>query len=1627
MERQTDHFKQMLDKALAQMVLTPQRKTAIRQGVRLRRRRQRILWGTAACAAVFVLVFTLAVPGALRGFSPSAQPGASQQVGTFELAPDQATAGLIQTDSGFLLNTATPMSAAEVQNLVVFTPASQFSVDQKSDTSFYLKPESLLENTVYQIALQHGDGETPATWAFQTDGALDIISTLPSSNVTGVPVETGIELSFSGAVSELDGKLTVAAPDGSKVPGRIEYHGRTGVFVPSETLAEDTIYTVTAAAGLKDSSGRVLGEDYVFSFRTARSQADVPYFTLSGNYTESFLPTDPVVVELSADARLNEENSQVHVELYALDQNEYLDLAERQQKSTIPGLSRTEDFIAQPKNQKAVMTFDTALQWRGNNVYLPAYAVFPESPGAGWYLADLTTTCAGTDLRVQKLIQVSDASVYLQSQNGSTYLWLNSASSAGSVSGASIKLQDLTAKTAADGLAVLETGDLQGGRLTVEYGDVRYAEYVSLAGKSEALASQQYYAYLYTDRTAYLPDDTIHFWGIVLPRSGAQLPSQLEVRLDEATGITVEVGGDGSFSGELAYTAYQPTYCPLYAQVDGSYLCSTGVEIMDYTKPSYLLSVTPDKSYYLPGDTAHLTVSGTFYDGTPADGLAVSVSLEQETRGLTLDSQGVATVSIAVPTYEAFQYRDLSLSVWASGQEDHTSPSWTWVPYFTGLTRLETEDTSTDGGISFKLSARALDLAKADASQNLSADYYAGELDGEAAEVSAVATVYRNEYVPVESGEYYDFIQKKTVKQYDYQYQTTQLQTFPLQTESGVFQSPLIEVEYQPRVSYSVSLQLRDSNGGKGSTELYLNGRSYYPRFGDYETYQLLDGDLSPSVSFTQQNPVQLQLYGPKEKVQGGTLLYLPVKENVFSPGISRDGKVTLPFSEEQVPNFYIYGAYFDGKHVFPISPSSCYFDSAGRELQLTVQTDKEQYRPGETVEATVKVTRRDGTPVVAPLVLSAVDEAAFAVKEQEANPLQTLYQPAFYSNVITTASYVQHPAMDDVIAEGGGEGESAGVRRDFKDTACFVTATSDETGTARVSFKLPDNLTTWRLTAVAAARDKAENQVLAGAGRGSAVVSIPYFVHPILNDKYLAGDEVNLSLRSAGKSINAQTEIQYTVTLTGDASLQKKASGLAAGAVPVQLGKLEAGNYTVRIQGKAGEYSDTLEQKFTVADSLLTTYQSVKTDLDGAASIQAVRYPVTLYFYDRENSLYMDALTYLQTAWGERTDQKAARNLAAKLLQELGETGYPERAPILEMQESGGGVRLLPYGDTDPLLTAQLCVAVPDQVNLSFAKNYFYRILYNRESASSQVAAAYLGLAALSEPVLLDMANLLASDGLPQEDQILLAYGLALLGDVNSAATWYDKTITPQLKMLDNQKYCGSYQLTAQAAALAYRIHSDDFQGLMEYVLNTPSGEYTPVMEIAAYLAASPLPKNNDAQLSYTKDGQQKTVTLKGLYTDQFTQKQLENGNFQAVSGDIGVRAVYTGDGSGLESDSRIQVQKHYERQESYTMVTLQVDFTAEAPVGYYTVTDIAPSGARFVYADLGYGQGWYLSSSQGETTIFQVDRGTDPNSLRDSVTITYYLRTALPGSYVTERCAVVHNETGLTAFSKRGTLSLS
>ena len=276
---------------------------------------------------------------------------------------------------------------------------------------------------------------------------------------------------------------------------------------------------------------------------------------------------------------------------------------------------------------------------------------------------------------------------------------------------------------------------------------------------------------------------------------------------------------------------------------------------------------------------------------------------------------------------------------------------------------------------------------------------------------------------------------------------------------------------------------------------------------------------------------------------------------------------IEVPVTEDMLPNAYVAvtlirgredkpkdddGTTIDpGKPAFKMGYVALEVDRTEKVLSVSVEPERRVYRPGETVNAEILVKDSAGNPVSGEVTFMAVDEGVLSLTGYKTpNPIADFYMKASLG-VITAESRMAIVSRVDGASEedgekgdegGGGEGggEAANYRAAFATTAAFIpTVVTDASGKAKVSFKLPDNLTAFRLMAVGAGSD---NRF--GSGDTRVQVQKPLMLRPSLPRVASTGDtfEVRAVVQAVGESagrVRVSAEVKGPVELTGAQSAE--------------------------------------------------------------------------------------------------------------------------------------------------------------------------------------------------------------------------------------------------------------------------------------------------------------------------------------------------------------------------------------------------------------------------------------------------------------------------------------------------------
>lgn len=1598
----------------------------------------------------------------------------------FRMSASSSDALGVAPDSAFLLETQDALTAEEVAALLAIDPPLDFDVELVEETSqaqplvrlahaadgelpnrYRIVPkEPLAEGQVYRVALlDQPAGEPLRSWSFQAQRPLAVVQSLPANEASDVPLDTGIELTFNAdGVQDIADKVRFDPP----IEGSWELHKRTASFVP-KALAPNTLYTLTVAEGLGvEGTTQTLAEPYRVQFQTGSgSTGDLsqpPTLGFSRLIWEAPTGQAPVVAMYG----WGPDGSALQPGALPF---------------TVSRYAGPEDFVAALDQAQAVPNWASAArgQYEADAADLPVVASFeaeprkvgeandlvvtlPEALPAGYYLVQ-----AESDGRkIPTWLQVTDLAPYVAVAQDKTLLWVNDVTAPSPVSGAvasGLGDTEFKATTGADGTALVDTPDgmvktMQNtpwfrrdaavGNLLVRAGDKTAVVPLGavLANQSGSPfrgfgnpGADNYWRYLYTDRHLYRPSDTVHAWGVVRPRDGAAGGLALTLELVDNGNLDfnfqptvlasteVSTGATGTFSGTLPIAGVAPGYYDLRVRAGDQVVASTYAEVRNFVKPAYKIDVTPSSASIFTGDSITMTTQTSFFEGSPLPGVGLKYDLQAGrpiSGTLTTDANGAAVLRIP----------ELNL-----GQQDYAYQPFDWVNMYVTPQLAEEGDIAGSGMV--RVFRSGLDIAaegKVSEGQaavsgtvytvdpSTSADVYgydpASWRGAPAAGVPVTAEIMETTWERIQEGETYDFVSKTVQPKYRYESREVSLGEQRLTTEpDGTF---VLGFPADAEKTYNVRLSVTDDADRRYATQIGVGGTGRYYQPDQYAT---LDGPQTNRFQLGDEVALTMQRGG--EPMPSGTqndYLFMQAQNGLRDITLQNNPNFKFEFAEEDIPNVHVLGVRFTGDTYQEVMGGySAQFDQSGKKLDVTVTPAKAGYAPGDEATLEVAVTDAEGKPAAAAVLLSAVDEAIYRLQGgsfyDDLGILNALYQSVGTGIVQTYATH-QVPLYSGG-AEGGGGG---GGRSDFKDTALFteVTTGADGKGTAR--FKLPDNLTSWRVAALGVTDDLA-----AGSGSGAVPVSLPAFVDATLSDSYLASDKPGLRLRAYGAELKDGDAVSFEVSSPTLLDAPLKGNGTAFNAVTLPLDKLTPGEHTLQIALDSPAGKDLLERKLTVLPSRLARAESSYEQLAEGATWQPpaeAADAVTLLLADGNRGRYLPALEGL--AWGSssRVDQRVATLLAQRLLSQYFNqgAGAAEGLDLSAYVNEDGGYGLLPYGGSDLALSAQVALAAPADVGRQPLARYFREVVDDAGSTREQVAIALAGLAAVGQPLLPDVQALAALDDLTWRERLYLGLAAAALADQATAATLYRAALaadgqqrgdTVRLNVGSDQD--DVLEASGLAAQLGARLGDNQAPRLFNYVAaNAATDQPTDLARAAFLTQALPLTPAEATKASYLLDGKRQTVDLApGRATRlQVPAAALETLDLKAEAGTLGVTlsTVAPLELASLQADPDLKLARSYaekgdpaEVAES-DLVKITLDYTLgdKAVDGCYLVTDLLPSGLYPVTRPWVQGiaddkTAWPIAVD-GQRVTFCVTKDGDQKPL------TYYARVVGPGEYTAE-----------------------
>lgn len=1521
----------------------------------------------------------------------------------------------VEVDSAFRIQSVIPVDKQTLAgNLRVIQVKDdmelpvEFAVDTAGQNEYMVKPiESLEKGGVYKIviatAVRDEKGEfrqRDFSWAIQTKDVFKVIKSVPAYGTTGVPLDTAIEITLSQVGWEDPADFVVMDPP---VKGKFEMHGRSLVFLPDQKLSPDTLYSVTYKKGwgLADN-GLKLEEDFTLKFQTGETGEDSRDSLLLSNYLINSSPgTDPLVSLWATD-----EESPVEITGYEMNYADALSALKEIEKYPYwvdwnRGISKI--IAGYAKNQVVQYTANIEQTDSWNKMLR-----LPNSLDRGIYAVRIKQNDAEP---VWVILQITNLSAYTIADRDKILTWVINTETGRPLSNLKIRSLDKSAATDGQGLAYLDTppswqtDDDKEERQSVilEYGEgdlglisvVKYRAggmWRFAAANSDNRQAFKTWAYLYSDRPLYRPQDEIQFFGLLQDRDTGQGAGQAVVELrsygfldfgtyEEKVYAKTEIDTDSSgfFNGKIQWKGeLSPGNYNLILKRDGREVLLRSVEIRDIVKPAYYIDVKPDKDYVYAGQEVSGLVTVKFYDGTPVvksrvtletyGGFASHQSLEVVTDGL-----GRARFKLAT------QVPDCDLTgqyVYCSNQESmdiEARPSLgeegeirgnARVSVWRGHANLAVEQTNHEDGramIEYRAREVSLDLSAGREDDSVLGRGLSGRM--------IKARVMEQHWDKKQIGTYFDPIERKTVARYNYVLREVEAGSYDLRTNDDGRVS--FEFVMKEDISYRVLASMQDESGAVYAVTSYVS-RGWFDRSsGDLPTLENLNlQDSKYAYREGEKISIGFMQNGQKLAADKSAFLFIHASRGLRKTVFSLEPVYDFVYGQDDVPNVSVYGIAFINNG-FIQTQFDASLDTEDKELQVIVEPEKENYAPGSRAAYKVKVLSKEGGPVAdARVAVSVTDEALLSLHAgyYDENPLGTIYRWLSDGIVATETShnFMGAAMMGPGGAEMGGGGRgAAALRKNFKDQAEFTVLRTAADGTVSGSFVLPDNITGWRLTAVAVSPD-----LRAGNARTRVSATKDLFVEAVIPQDVLISDKPVIKIRAFGASLKEGENIKYSIDIPSLSINNQTIDGQADKPVYLGVDNLTPGRHKAVISiSTGGNIKDAIERTLNIVSSRSTQDQRVELEVAPGAVLGEVglNAEMDLVFESKSRGSARAKLENLANPWSARLESLVAGRLARGLLtdyfQSAGE--YESDLKMGEYQKTEGGLSILPYASSDVALSSKVAASGVEGYDKSRLANYFWSITDDPKSSREESIYALSGLASLGQPVIQRLAMALEEDDLSWRETLALVRGLDAIGDRETARIAFQKLLATAvfrdgfliLEVSNQQNEV--LEACSEAAAIARSMALPESEKLMAYVESNWSQDILTDLDRAMYLQKLvPTLLSVDVQISYVIGAEVFELDLKNITSQsvKLTAEEARNFRVTSVNGPATMSFVKRVEGDKAQVSDVLSVNRVYSGVDGRAMntltegdlvrITLTPSWQDRAQDGCYILRDRLPAG---------------------------------------------------------------------------------
>lgn len=1394
-----------------------------------------------------------------------------------DIKPTKSNNEILANDSEFLIYTkGEDVTVESVQKSLYIQPALEYTIKKTSSDNEYKLTfnQNIPDNTI--VKLQYvKDKITEDSWAYQTSNDLSVNGTYPDNEAYNVSKKSVVEIEFSySTVENLEQHIEIFPA----VNGTWEHLGKVWRFTPQGEFNEGKYY-VKVKSGII-AQQKSLKDDYIFEFTVGeRLQSQYVYNTISIDGINTYKPDEPVRIYCKAVYNSTKLNIS---------------------KIEIAKFQTKEDFIEYLQNKNHQKASN---QGKYEFEQTESYVQLKKGLQTGYYCAIIY---GQNELELFNCpIQINELSAYAIETERDVIVWV--ANGENLAQDVQVEYQGKIQKTNNQGLA--EFKDVADDSETTKYLGIGNTSNKLVVGIYNYDTDNYPGAYLYTDRPLYKNTDTINIWGFVptgLFYDKVENEFYIELESEGKQKVKVDKDGNLNYSIELK-NHIDDEYVILKLYYKNSIIATREIKIENYEAQNYTYETSYDKNYVFMGNKFEFDVKINHITGLVVPNKTVRAQYEGKVYRVTSDENGVAHFSIDIPKSQEMSSQPLSktIQVYNGDSEEYTGKE-IYIEIKVLTKDIYAKNESKDD-------TNIITLYKLASSKNVMTTHqleelYEGKYDTEV-NIKLEETVWTRYIHSYKYNEY----TKENEPEYRYSSSSNIKNIKTVNTENGSIkisknELSLKEDSEEQQYNYELIFSYKDQSGRTVDDTQYVTKNSnnqntttlgYYQETSSWYGSSDLLGKTNSQINqvyyytyryflqnekttFSIGDTVEFDLAestteGIKDVNNEGKILRLVFQEDITKKEIIENDNLNYTFGESDFPGCKITTAYFYKGNFYRMPIYYFDFNEEDRKVDIEITSDKSEYKPGDKVTLTVKTTNK-GEPIKSFVNISVVNKAVFELQEDTVNLIEKIYEDKNYP-VYTYSSfmdYIEGPGS----GYGGGGGES---RSNFGDTAYFETVYTDSKGTATVTFTLPDNVTTYRVTA-----HSANEKLYLGVNTIDIVSTLDFFIQYTEPRNVKTSDDLVLNATSVAEE---KYNVEYEFTIK-ELNKTLTASGTTNSLVTVNFGQLPYGTYTAVIRGKHGEQTDAVEYQFNIIESAQEVKTKTTVDITNGITIQPTKNPIKLEIYNKKMNQYLQYIDFIEKTITTRLDTQIAYNEVQKIKDKYyNTTTAGNQINLSEYITNEGYLKNLQSGEKDIVLSA----LVSHYTDGYYEKNL--QIFSNMDN----LFESYLLAAANNEPVLTDLLHLKDEQNISNYNKLLVTLALEFIGDFKNARELYSAIELSQEEMAEYKSIVAIVETFIIKEAAITKID--------ELIDNEPSNEYLR-FAILSFFQNNSAEINEESEVKITAASLNETIKLNGMQVKTLTinDEDLSTIKFETNSKDLMVSYHYQTSLDNIEAENIVR-----------------------------------------------------------------------------------------------------------------------